>query len=135
MNSFHIFCMILGEFIGTFMLLFFGCMLQVPMLMIPTPLMRFILFGLLVMMIIQVKFERNSIELKLNLVFLQTVGHISYAILNPAVTIAAVTNNLISVKVILLEKFFSKLLKVSFIRWEFFMQSLKLWQLRLATEL
>lgn len=73
-------CMILAEVIGTGMLMFFGCMGTVhwdgpPGIVAP------INFGFTVMMIIQV------------------FGHVSYALLNPAVSICAVVNNLISVKV------------------------------------
>lgn len=72
-------CMILAEVIGTGMLLFFGCAGSIfwdgpPGISTP------INFGLTVMMIIQ------------------TFGHISFALLNPAVSICAVVNKIISVK-------------------------------------
>lgn len=72
--------MILAEVIGTGMLMFFGCMGAV-MWDGPQGIVTPINFGLTVMMIIQ------------------TFGHISSALLNPAVSICAVVNNIISVKV------------------------------------
>lgn len=74
-------CMVLAEVLGTAALVFFGCMSNVPIngsvLAIASP----ITFGLTVMMIIQM------------------FGHVSYAILNPAVAIIAVVYDMISVKV------------------------------------
>lgn len=76
-------CMVLAELLGTGILVFFGCMGCVPMNGIPLAMTTVINFGFTVMMIIQI------------------FGHISFAILNPAVTVAAVVNKLITVKVIL----------------------------------
>lgn len=75
--------MVLAEVIGTGMLMFFGCAGAVGWPDIPRPfgISTPLNFGLTVMMIIQI------------------FGHISYALLNPAVSICAVVNNLISVKV------------------------------------
>lgn len=75
------FCMILAEVLGTATLVFFGCMANVPMTGLPLGIAPPITFGLTVMMIIQM------------------FGHVSIAILNPAVAIAAVVYNLISIKV------------------------------------
>jgi Major intrinsic protein len=94
-------CMILAEVIGTGMLLFFGCAGAIfwngpPGISTP------INFGLTVMMIIQ------------------SFGHISYALLNPAVSICAVVNKIISVKASGKEKNLVKLnLKDSYFRWRF----------------
>lgn len=74
-------CMVLAEVLGTATLLFFGCMSTVPIqgqiISIAPPLT----FGLTVMMIVQM------------------FGHISLAILNPAVAIIAVVFEFISIKV------------------------------------
>lgn len=75
-------CMVLAELIGTGLLVFLGCMGCVPMNGIPTAITTVFNFGFTIMMIIQI------------------FGHISFAILNPAVTVAAVVNKLITVKVI-----------------------------------
>ncbi|CAO1354236.1 unnamed protein product [Diamesa serratosioi] len=72
--------MVLAEFIGTGILVFFGCMGCVPMNGIPLEISSIINFGFTIMMIVQI------------------FGHISFAILNPAVTIAAVVNKLITIK-------------------------------------
>lgn len=72
--------MVAAEVVGTSMLLFFGCMGTIDWfgsLGIQPPLN----FGLTVMFIIQ------------------TFGHVSYAVLNPAVTVAAVVCKLIDAKV------------------------------------
>lgn len=78
-TNYEIFSMVLAEVIGTAMLVLFGCMGAVwwgkePPRM-PTPQLN---FGLTVMLIIHI------------------FGHISYALINPAVTIAAVVNKLIT---------------------------------------
>lgn len=75
-------CMVLAELIGTGILVFFGCMGCVPINGIPSGIYSAINFGFTIMMIVQI------------------FGHISYAILNPAVVVAAVVNKLITVKVI-----------------------------------
>ena len=82
LKTFDKVCMVLGELIGTTALVFFGCMSFVPMKGDVIPILPPFLFGLFVMMIIQ------------------TFGHVSYAILNPAIAIVAVVNNLISIKVL-----------------------------------
>lgn len=74
-------CMVLGEFLGTASLLFFGCAGTVHWDGPPVPMQPPVSFGLTVMMVIQM------------------FGHISFALLNPAVVICAVINNLISIKV------------------------------------
>lgn len=77
---FDSFCIVLAELLGTGALLFFGCagsMFWNGNPGIATPLN----FGLTVMTIIQ------------------TYGHISFALLNPAVNIVAVVYKLISIKV------------------------------------
>jgi hypothetical protein len=74
-------CMVLAEFLGTATLLFLGCAGTVHWDGPPFALRPPLNFGLTVMMIIQI------------------FGHISFAILNPAVTICAVVNNLFSFKV------------------------------------
>lgn len=77
---FDSFCIILAEVIGTSALLFFGCAGAIHWNGDPglaTPLN----FGLTVMTIIQ------------------TFGHISFALLNPAINIVAVVYDLISIKV------------------------------------
>lgn len=75
------FCMILAEFIGTFLLLLFGCMGAVEVSGVPEGLIKSFNWGMAVLMVIQM------------------IGHISFAIINPAVTLAAVINGLISVQV------------------------------------
>ena len=80
-KTFDNLCMVLAEFIGTGILVFFGCMGCVPMTGITSTMSIVLNFGFTVMMIVQI------------------FGHISFAILNPAVTIAAVVNKLITVKV------------------------------------
>ena len=74
-------CMVLAEILGTASLLFFGCAGTVHWDGPPFSLRPPLNFGLTVMMIIQI------------------FGHVSFAILNPAVTICAVVNNLFSIKV------------------------------------
>lgn len=74
-------CMVLGEFIGTSMLLFFGCMGTVKWVENPNVMLGPLNFGLTVMMIIQ------------------TFGHISFALLNPAITFTAFVCNLVPYKV------------------------------------
>jgi aquaporin Z len=76
------FCVVLAEFIGTFFLVFFGCMAQVEIAFEPDALLKSLNFGFVVTMIIQM------------------FGHISFAIINPAVTVAAVICGLISFPVI-----------------------------------
>lgn len=80
-KTFDKICMVLAEVLGTATLMFFGCMANVPMAGLPLGINPPITFGLTVMMIIQM------------------FGHISVAILNPAVAIAAVVYDLISIKV------------------------------------
>ena len=79
-------CMVLAELIGTGILVFLGCMGCVPMNGIPSAISTVLNFGFTIMMIVQI------------------FGHISFAILNPAVTVAAVVNKLITVKVIKIHK-------------------------------
>jgi aquaporin rerated protein, invertebrate len=79
-------CMVLAEVIGTGMLMFFGCMGTVGWGGVPAGIGAPINFGLTVMIIIQ------------------TFGHISLAILNPAVTVCAVVNDMISFKVSVYER-------------------------------
>lgn len=86
-------CMVLAEVIGTATLLFLGCAGGVHWNGPPAAVQGPLNFGLTVMMIIQI------------------FGHISYAILNPAVAVCAVINNLISVRV---RKKVSKFKKISF---------------------
>ena len=74
-------CMVLAEILGTASLLFFGCAGTLHWDGPPFSLRPPLNFGLTVMTIIQI------------------FGHISFAILNPAVTICAVVNNLFSIKV------------------------------------
>lgn len=74
-------CMILAEVLGTASLMFFGCMANVPISGAVFAMAPPITFGLTVMMIIQM------------------FGHISFALLNPAVAITAVVYDLISIKV------------------------------------
>lgn len=74
-------CMFLAEVLGTATLMFFGCMANVPINGAVPALAPPITFGLTVMMIIQM------------------FGHVSFALLNPAVTITAVVYDLISIKV------------------------------------
>lgn len=77
-ENFKLVCMVLAETIGTALLLFFGCMGALswdgPARM-PTPQLN---FGLTVMFIVHI------------------FGHVSNALINPAVTIAAVVNQMIS---------------------------------------
>lgn len=74
-------CMLLAEVIGTATLMFLGCMGCVGLNGIPPEMLVPLNFGFTVMLIIQL------------------FGHVSYAILNPAVVIAAVVNELITIKV------------------------------------
>lgn len=74
-------CMVLAEFLGTATLLFLGCAGTIHWDGPPFSLRPPLNFGLTVAMIIQI------------------FGHVSYAIINPAVTICAVVNNLFSIKV------------------------------------
>ena len=78
-------CMVLGEVLGTATLMFFGCMSTVPIDGEVITLAPPFTFGLTVMMIIQM------------------FGHVSFAILNPAVAIIAVVYDLISIKVNMLK--------------------------------
>lgn len=71
----------LAELIGTAMLITFGCMSCIQWNGPPSPLQGAISFGMIVMVIIQI------------------FGCVSGAHLNPAVTIAAVVYNLLSVQV------------------------------------
>lgn len=80
-KPFDVVCMILGEFIGTSMLLFFGCMGTVKWVENPNVMLGPLNFGLTVMMIIQ------------------AFGHISFALLNPAITFTAFVCKLIPYKV------------------------------------
>lgn len=80
-KPFDIICMVLGEFIGTSMLLFFGCMGTVKWVENPNMMLGPLNFGLTVMMIIQ------------------TFGHISFALLNPAITFTAFVCKLLPYKV------------------------------------
>jgi hypothetical protein len=80
-KTFDVVCMLLAEVLGTGTLMFLGCAGTVNWNGPPPGLQPPLNFGLTVMFIIQI------------------FGHISYAILNPAVAICAVINNLISVKV------------------------------------
>lgn len=73
--------MVLAEVLGTAALMFFGCMSTVPINGEVTVLGPPFAFGFTVMMIIQM------------------YGHVSFAILNPAVAIIAVVYDLISIKV------------------------------------
>lgn len=75
-------CMVLAEFIGTASLLFFGCAGTLHWNGQPISFVPPMNFGLTVMMIIQI------------------FGHISFALLNPAVNIAAVVYKQISLTVI-----------------------------------
>lgn len=81
MKTFNVVCMVLGELIGTGALLFFGCMGTINWVENPIALIAPLNFGLTVMMVVQ------------------TFGHISFALLNPAVTITAVVYKLVSFKV------------------------------------
>lgn len=74
-------CMVLAEFIGTASLLFFGCAGTIHWNGPPLSFVPPMNFGLTVMMIIQI------------------FDHISFALLNPAVNIAAVVYKRISVTV------------------------------------
>lgn len=74
-------CFVLAEVLGTATLMFIGCASTIHWDGSPVPLMPPLSFGLTVMLIIQI------------------FGHISFAILNPAVAICAVINNLMSIKV------------------------------------
>jgi len=80
-RTFDNMAMILAEVIGTGTLMFLGCMGCVGLDDVPSGFSTAIVFGFTVMMIIQM------------------FGHVSYALLNPAVVICAVFNNLISIKV------------------------------------
>lgn len=72
----------LGELLGTAILTFLGCMSCIPWNGPPNPLQTSIAFGMIVMVIIQI------------------FGCVSGAHLNPAVTIAAVVYDLLSIQVI-----------------------------------
>lgn len=74
-------CMVLAEILGTATLMFLGCAGTIHWDGTPNPLIPPFNFGLTVMLIVQV------------------FGHISLALLNPAVAICAVVNKLISIKV------------------------------------
>lgn len=74
-------CIVLAEVLGTATLMFIGCSSTIHWDGSPVSLMPPLSFGLTVMLIIQI------------------FGHISFAILNPAVAICAVVNNLMSIKV------------------------------------
>lgn len=80
-KTFDKICMVLAEVLGTATLMFFGCAGTIHWDGPPFALRPPLNFGLTVMMIIQI------------------FGHISFAILNPAVTVCAVVNNLFSIKV------------------------------------
>lgn len=80
-KPFDVACMILAELIGTCMLLFFGCMGTVKWVEDPNVMLGPLNFGLTVMMIIQ------------------TFGHISFALLNPAITFTAFMCKLLPYKV------------------------------------
>lgn len=71
-------CMVLAEVLGTGSLLFFGCAGTIHWDGPPTSILPPLNFGLTVMMIIQI------------------FGHVSFALLNPAVNIAAVVYNQIT---------------------------------------
>lgn len=72
----------LAELVGTAMLIFLGCMGCIQWNGPPNPLQTSITFGMIVMVIIQI------------------FGCVSGAHLNPAVTIAAVVYDLLSIQVI-----------------------------------
>lgn len=71
-------CMVLAEILGTGSLLFFGCAGTIHWNGAPVSILPPLNFGLTVMMIIQI------------------FGHVSFALLNPAVNIAAVVYNQIT---------------------------------------
>lgn len=94
-HFFDSFCIVLAELIGTGALLFFGC--AGTMHWNGDPGIRAPLnFGVTVMMIIQI------------------FGHISFALLNPAVNIVAVVYKLISIKVRKLDFYHFNFLKPLF---------------------
>lgn len=74
-------CMVLAEVLGTATLLFLGCAGTVHWNGSPPSIIPPLNFGLVVMLVIQI------------------FGHISLALLNPAVAICAVINKLITIKV------------------------------------
>jgi aquaporin related protein len=80
-KSFDKISIVLGEVLGTATLVFFGCASTVYWNGPPSGIGPMLTFGLTVMMVIQ------------------TFGHVSMALLNPAVTVCAVINKLLSVKV------------------------------------
>ena len=80
-KSFDFVCMVLAEILGTSTLLLMGCAGTVPWNGPPISIQPPLNFGLTVAMIVQM------------------FGHVSYALLNPAVSIAAVVYNLITIKV------------------------------------
>lgn len=77
-NQFSLIHMVLAETIGTGMLVFFGCMGTVHWDGPPSAIVALLNFGITVMTIIHI------------------FGHVSNALINPAVTIAAVVNRMIT---------------------------------------
>jgi aquaporin rerated protein, invertebrate len=80
-KTFDKIAIVLGEVLGTATLVFFGCASTVHWNGQPSGIGPMLTFGLTVMMVIQ------------------TFGHVSMALLNPAVTVCAVINKMLSVKV------------------------------------
>lgn len=72
---------VLAEILGTATLVMFGCASLIHWDGPPSGITPPLTFGLTVAMVIQI------------------FGHVSFAILNPAVTVCAVVNNLLSIKV------------------------------------
>lgn len=80
-TTFDTICILIAEVLGTAALLFFGCASTIPWHGAVTPFVPPLAFGLTVAFIIQ------------------TFGHISLAILNPAVAICAVVNDIMPISV------------------------------------